>query len=415
MPDVGTERIRRRPRRVWIAGAPRGRLPTSVGASAPVRGGDRGLSMPETTAPEMAQISLDGSVRRQCKFTAWRDGDVRGRPSSVPVSVVDAVVVEAVLEARAECSDREQARAALNEALLAARAPSHGGASRHGARPTTSSSPHWTVTMTVGSPAPSPRSVDAVIVDDAGTIVAQRTLTDRSARACLPLARAVGAWASLVLDAEMNRARDDDGCDAPPSSSAAPPSATRTDPPLVLGRDGTVSDSAPAPVVAAPRRAVELGTMVYLRNGLMRTGGVAGLSPFVTVELTPSWVLRPALFFGRSTERIASSTGDDGSVVSHVGLRTNFCRRIPGNYIERRGVEADLCAGVEGGIVTPSHGASTVGRFGLGPSVNMRGELGGGVALEIRALLGSNLVQYAAEQTPLVFASAEIGMSVRFR
>ncbi|HSO40713.1 MAG TPA: hypothetical protein VLT33_49645 [Labilithrix sp.] len=330
---------------------------------------------------------------------------------------MDAVVVEAVLEARAGCSDQEQARAALNEALLVARAPTHGGPRQHGARLATSAPPHWTVTMTVGPPAAGPKSVEAVIVDDAGTIVAQRTLTDRSARACLPLARAVGAWASLVLDAEMNRARDDDGHDAAPA--AAPGSAVagsaRPDATLVVGREGSIADSVPTPAVEGPRTAVELGTMVYLRNGLMRTGGVAGLSPFVTVELTPSWVLRPALFFGRSTEKIASSTGDDGAVVSHLGARTDFCRRIPGNYIERRGVEADLCAGVEGGIVTPSKGASTSGRVGVGPSVNMRGELGGGVALEIRALLGSNLIQYAAEQTPLVFASAEIGMSVRFR
>ena len=253
--------------------------------------------------------------------------------------------------------------------------------------------------------------MDAVIVDDAGTIVAQRTLTDRSARACLPLARAVGAWASLVLDAEMNRARDDDGHEAVVQAA----SSVRSDPTVAVGREGSVVDSAAAPAVAGPRTTVELGTMVYLRNGLMRTGGVAGLSPFVTVELTPSWVLRPALFFGRSTEPIASSSGGDGVVVSHLGARTDFCRRIPGNYIERRGVEADLCVGVEGGVVTPSKDASTVARLGAGPSVNMRGELGGGVALEIRALLGSNLLQYAAEQTPLVFASAEIGMSVRFR
>jgi len=155
--------------------------------------------------------------------------------------------------------------------------------------------------------------------------------------------------------------------------------------------------------------------MVYLRNGLMRTGGVAGLSPFLTVELTPSWVLRPSLFFGRATESARATDAADGVVVSHLGTRTDFCRRVPGNYIERRGVEADLCVGVEAGIVTPSKGTSTTARVGTGPSVNMRGELGGGVALEIRGLLGANLLQFDAEQTPLVFASAEIGVSVRFR
>jgi len=156
--------------------------------------------------------------------------------------------------------------------------------------------------------------------------------------------------------------------------------------------------------------------MVYLRNGLMTTGGVAGLSPFVTVELTPSWVLRPALFFGRSTERITTHSGDEGSVLSHLGARTDICRRIPGNYTERRGLEADLCAGVEAGIVTPTTVVNQkAGRVGAGPAVSMRGELGGGVALELRALLGANLVQYASVATPLVFGSAELGVSVRFR
>jgi hypothetical protein len=339
------------------------------------------------------------------------------------VSVVDAVVVEAVLEARGGCSDQEQARAALNEALLAARAPTHGGRRQHGPRPTpaaTEAAAHWTVTMTLASAGSAPKSVEAVIVDDAGTIVAQRTLTDRSARACLPLARAVGAWASLVLDAEMNRARDDDRDPAAASvtsfaGSVRPTTTTSSAVEVGGGRQGTVVDSAPEPVAPVATKAIELGTMVYLRNGLTQTGGVAGLSPYLTVELTPSWVLRPALFFGRATERVGAIEGAEGVVVSHLGTRTDFCRRVPGNYIERRGVEADLCAGVEAGIVTPSKGTNTIARVGTGPSVNMRGELGGGLALELRALLGANLLQFAAERTPLVFASAELGVSVRFR
>ena len=338
------------------------------------------------------------------------------------MSVVDAVVVEAVLEARGGCSDQEQARAALSEALLAVRAPTHGGRRQHGARATPALADgvaHWTVTMTLASAATTPKSVEAVIVDDAGTIVAQRTLTDRSARACLPLARAVGAWASLVLDAEMNRARDDDHDPGAASvttfAGSTRPTTTTGGALEVSGRQGTVTDSAPEPVATRVTKAVELGTMVYLRNGLMQTGGVAGLSPFLTVELTPSWVLRPALFFGRATERIGGGDGAEGVVASHLGTRTDFCRRVPGNYIERRGVEADLCAGVEVGIVTPSTGANTTARVGTGPSVNMRGELGGGVALELRGLLGANLLQFAAERTPLVFASAELGVSVRFR
>ena len=41
--------------------------------------------------------------------------------------------------------------------------------------------------------------------------------------------------------------------------------------------------------------------------------------------------------------------------------------------------------------------------------------LAGGLALELRGLVGANLLQYASAQTPLVIASAELGLSVRVR
>lgn len=365
---------------------------------------------------------------------AWRDGDERARPSYGSVEVVDAVAIEAVLETRAECSDAERARAALSEALLAARAPAHGGRDPRGARSTRPSTPsvppHWTVTMTVApsgaSQTGTPKSVEAVIMDDAGHIVAQRTIIDRSARACLPLARAVGAWASLVLDAEMNRAKDDDGqtsaaldASSSPSSGRATNSVGRAsvgfagappwhDTPRSAGGSIVQSDRADGDLEKAPR-SVEIGSMVYLRNGMTRTGGVAGVAPFVTVEVASGWVLRPGLFFGRSTIR------EESELFSHLGARVDFCRRIPGNYIERRGIEADVCAGVEGGVISKDEKVTEsqqTGRLGIGPSANLRGELGAGLALEVRGLLGVHMIQYAA-LAPLVFASAELGLSVR--
>lgn len=287
--------------------------------------------------------------------------------------------------------------------------------------------------MTVASSsARGARSVEAVIVDDAGRIVAQRTLTDRSGRACLPLAHAVGAWASLVLDAEMNRAKDDDGTDGgeagnvhEASSHAAvnsvgranvgfanalpAPGAARDLSPDDRPAEGSI-DRASGDAEKVPSRSVELGTMVYLRNGMTRTGGVAGLAPFVTVEVSSGWVLRPGLFFGRST-----SAG--GPPLSHMGGRVDFCRRFPGNYVDRRGIEADLCAGLEGGLVTSAdvdlvQGERTSGRLGIGPSANLRGELGAGLALEVRGLVGANMLQ-AQSLAPLVFVSGELGISMR--
>jgi hypothetical protein len=383
-------------------------------------------------------VSLDGSVQSRRNFTVWRDGDGRARPSSALVNVVDALAVEVVLESQADCADLERARAALSEALVASRAPAHGGSRLRGGRPTSpsgvardardargpSAGPHWTMTMSV-APAPAnafarsqgTKSAEAVIVDDAGTIVAQRTLSDRNARACLPLARAVGAWASLVLDAELVRAKDADGTLTTPSADDEEPSTVKA--PMRVVRthadadaDNHSSNAGGTPAATKQERVLEIGSMVYVRNGVLASGGMAGISPFVAVELAGAWVVRPSLAFGRSTE---------GTVgISHVGGRADLCRRIPGNYTERRGIEADLCAGFEGGVLTSQTSASargdSVARAGFGPAATLRGELAGGVALEVRGLVGVNFIQSALGgqgEAPLVFAAAELGISVR--
>ena len=337
---------------------------------------------------------------------------------------MDPVAVQAVFEDRAECSDRDRARTALSEALVAASAPAHGGGRLRGARPTSPPSvSHWTVTMRVDAARPG-TSVEAVIVDDAGTIVAQRTLTNSSARACVPLARAVGAWASLVLDAEMDRAKDDDGSLPTPQASATnagnAPGVTSSPEgsAFQVGSARPVRDGVSPPVDGEPGgrnpRAFEIGTMVYLRNGVLASGGVSGLSPFVAIEFANAWIVRPSLAVGRSTQGAPT-------VINHVGGRADICRRIPGNYVERRGIEADFCAGMEGGVVTtqtgPSARGASAGRLGIGPSATLRGELGWGVALEARGLLGANLLLSPLlsddGQPPLLFAAAELGLSVR--
>ena len=120
------------------------------------------------------------------------------------MDVVEPVAVDVVMEAPASsyCNDADRARAALEEALVAARAPRH---TKKG--PGAPADPRWSVSLGVSAQATatSGKSVDAVIVDDTGAVVARRTIADRAARSCLPLAKAVGAWASLVLDAELAR------------------------------------------------------------------------------------------------------------------------------------------------------------------------------------------------------------------
>ncbi|MBS2014654.1 MAG: hypothetical protein JST00_17330 [Deltaproteobacteria bacterium] len=327
---------------------------------------------------------------------------------------MEPIAVDVVMEAPAAsyCSDADRARASLEEALAAARAPRHASKKAPDAR--------WAVTLGPSAPAAgfSGRSLDAVIVDDVGAIVARRTISDRAARTCMPLAKAVGAWASLVLDAELARAKDDDDLktSSPPSSDVA--SSSRVSAREREVRDsGVIEEGGPRPRPSS----IELGSMAYVRNGLSSTGGVGGLTAFATIEVSPGWILRPALAFGRSTTRVPV-TATESAALSHVGSRVDFCRRIPGNYIERRGIELDLCAGLDGGIVTSdafNQGRSgTAPRLGFGPAANLRGELGAGIALEVRSLLGANFLTMPVLdelRAPLVFAAAELGVSVRLR
>jgi hypothetical protein len=283
-------------------------------------------------------------------------------------------------------------------------------------------SPPWAPTS------PGIRVAEAVIVDDTGAVVARRTVSDRATTSCVPLARAVGAWAALVVDAELGRAKDTDAEPRPRGAgfvpvqaftpvAAGPIEASPPDPGVPPDADGPTLGGDDTPPNLRRPIPVELGSMVYLRNGMSATGGVAGVAPFVAVEVSTGWVLRPSAYFGRSTGRVPVSA-TEASHLSHVGLRTDFCRRIPGNYIERRGVVLDLCAGVDAALVTSDSAGGEAGRLGVGPAANLRGELGGGLALEVRALFGANLLRapiQTEQDAALVFAAAELGLSVRLR
>jgi len=302
---------------------------------------------------------------------------------------VDAVAVEVVIEAKSTCSDRARAQAALTDALATARAPKRG----------TSSS--WIVELAVEN-----GSAAATILDDRGEVVAERTVTDHNARACLPFARAVAAWAALVLDDELARARDAAEV-VPPARRASSASVAESSPVLTPQETppGYRDRDEPAP---AKDRTIEIGMMGYLRDGLVASSGFAGATPFVTVEVQPSWFVRPALAFGTST------TAD--VPYWHAGGRFDFCRRIPGNYMERRGLELDLCLGAEGSDVASRTGSAL--RVAGGPSGSFRGELGAGTSLELRLAGGYNFARAALdkeEQPAAVYSEIDLGMSWRFR
>lgn len=325
------------------------------------------------------------------------------------VDQVDAIAVDVVIEAKSECADRARAQAALADVLASARAPSRAR------RPTGT----WTVSLRVENGRQGARAGVATIIDDRGEVVAERTVGDRGPRTCTPLARAAGAWASLVLDDEMARAHDPAPADAQPAAAermAAPAGGHD----VVWQARIEDRDLPRTPALQRPWT-LELGLMAYLRDGLAATSGFAGGSPFVNVEVSPGWFVRPALAFGTSTAMVPLDATHRGSF-AHFGFRGDFCRRIPGNYIERRGIELDLCAGGDLSHVYGQDSRDGVDpmafRASVGPSAALRGELASATNVELRLAGGYNLARrplHREEAPPMIYAAVEVGLSWRFR
>ena len=315
---------------------------------------------------------------------------------------MDAAPVEVTVETRAACADSAKARVALEEALAAARAPrrTSSRAASEGANP------HWVVEVRLFREGGLGRG-EALIYDDLGREVARRSVAERG-QVCTPLTRALGAWASLVLDQELARAEDRPAAEPAVEARVTPYAGT-----------GFLLPVAPPADRAAPReraRVVEVGASGSLRSGLVGTSTSAGVAPHVAFEVSPALFLRPALSFGWATDRVP--VGRDGARVDYraYGLRVDGCRRIPGNYIDRRGIELDACAGADVVLVVTSEARDVV-RGSLGPSAIMRGELGAGFALEVRAAVGANVARAAhgaEERAPMLVAIGEVGVSSRW-
>jgi hypothetical protein len=349
--------------------------------------------------------TVRGRIKHHANFPLCLDGDVSERPSGGIVSVVDAIAVDVVIETTSVCPDRARAQAALADALAGARAPRRAPAA---------SDASWTVRIDVEEKAKT-RTASARIVDDAGTVIAERTVSD-DRTACTPLARALGAWASLVLDDELARARD--AADAPP----VPPNEAKTPPTVNLDRKDwrTTQDPDFAPTPTAKPWTLELGLMGYVRDGLAGSSGFAGGSVFAAIEVSPGWFVRPEFSYGASTVQVALQDAHRASLV-HTGLHPDFCRRIPGNYIERRGLELDVCVGGDVSAIggTGPDGASLQTlRFAVGPSATFRGEIGDNANLELRLAGGYNILRKSLldeGELPMVYAQAAVGVSWRFR
>jgi hypothetical protein len=341
------------------------------------------------------------------------------------VSVVDTVAVQAVMEARSECSDRERAEAALIASVSSARAPRRlkdgpdleksgeaAAAGRLGRQPQNSQSPkRWRLEMRVGAAAPGIKSADARIEDDAGHVIAERSVSDKTV-SCMALARAVGAWAQIVLDDELLRAHEaaERHVDLPlPETQPIVVTTSASTPAEAI--DALPTSEGPAKEEKPP---LEVGTTMFLRNGVAESGGIFGASPFVTFGLSKTLVLRPSFIIGTSTSRVPPDASQSANLTM-IGGRIDFCRRFPGNYLDHRGIEFDGCAGSDFAYVTSD--LDRAFRASVGPSAILRGELGSNFGLELRGMVGANLARsgLGPVDAPFVVADAEVGASVRFR
>lgn len=172
---------------------------------------------------------------------------------------------------------------------------------------------------------------------------------------------------------------------------------------------------APAPEPEPPTRAhaVDLGVGTFLLSGVA-SGGVVGFSPFVSDEL------------GRNVfVRIAAAVGQGPATGLHltwVAGRLDTCSETLGNYAEGSGLRLDLCGGADVGGTFIASGsvapAQTLPFLDVGPSADLRAEVGASAAIVLRAAVGLSIARDlfvdatgATYQPPLATVNLEIAFS----
>jgi hypothetical protein len=148
---------------------------------------------------------------------------------------------------------------------------------------------------------------------------------------------------------------------------------------------------------------------------------IAGGSLFEVSEVGAGWFLRPSLAIGRTVTELSPRSDDFATLGSG---RFDACKRIPGNYLERRGLQVDICAGPEVGFldVSRSTGSSfsqTLPLLALGPSIDFRGELGNALSVLVRGVADVNFLPETTSDglvaEAVFIARAEVGLSWRLR
>ncbi|MGD0526096.1 MAG: hypothetical protein ABSE49_13175 [Polyangiaceae bacterium] len=355
---------------------------------------------------------------------------------------------EIVFESPTQCRERDHGEELLRRALSAARAPG----------------PGWSVAMRV-EPAGGGLRAAGAITDGDGVAVAHRNI-DGTTADCGGLARAVGVWATLVLDTELRKSRGTPAAAAPAEARAGVASTMGHDAGVPAGSGGSggagggggsggsgapaTGDPATAsaatseigmgavggePVAAWPApaleekaspehdwylhhdevRALELGAGLFLMTGA-GGGAIAGPTAFVVVEAGHGLFLRPSVAFGESLTSLPPS---DVKASTWAAGRFDTCLRMPGLYTRHHGMQLDVCGGTDIGTTSIQSGSvSTLPYWDVGPSVNLRGELGGRLSAVLRAAAGVNILRGSfkdlngdSEQVPIGNVRLELAFS----
>jgi hypothetical protein len=252
--------------------------------------------------------------------------------------------------------------------------------------------------MTVQPTADHALHAQAKITDELGILVADRALSV-PAGDCRGLARAVGVWASLVLEQELARSRS-----AVASSAAAQTASSRESETSASAAAWRESQSgtlwpAPAPLEKPPpegdwylhhehedSRTLEIGVSGFLMSGA-GAGAMAGASPFAIIEAGHGVFLRPAFYVGQTLTALNSPPVLDALWMAG---RFDTCLRLPGLYTQNKGMQLDLCGGADFGFVDDSTDDEIIPFVSVGPSLDLRGELGSSLSASIRGVTGIN-------------------------
>jgi len=292
-----------------------------------------------------------------------------------------------VVDSKASCASAARAGEVLHDALRAARAPGHA----------------WTVTMSVQPTADHLLQGEGKITDGLGFLVADRVLSVADGD-CLGLARAVGVWASLVLEQQVARRRSFGGTNATVlTTSTSASTAAAMDASPAMQTDPQSTDSLwPAPAVLEKPppegewylhherddpRTLELGLAGFLMSGA-GAGAMAGVSPYAIIEAGSGVFLRPALAIGQTLNALNSPP-----ILNALWMigRFDTCLRVPGLYTHNRGIQLDLCGGADAGFLDDSTDNAIVPYVSVGPSLDLRGDLGSSLAASIRGVTGINV------------------------